>query len=197
MNMTTINFAGRLLVIFFILIIHLEGTSPAMASEAVQEPQCLTQIKWTGTSWFGSPIIHDLGEGAPKLIGTFYDIFVWDSDFNQLARAPSGASYPHEGRIYPPAVCADLEQDGVFEIVVGSNKGKVAAYEWKDNTLTPKAGWPASTCDAGQCPEVRGIAGGDLDGDGIIEIVATTTQTAGGAQVYVFNTDFGRGSQRR
>ncbi len=189
MNVTKTNFAGRLLVIVFILLIHLEGTSPAIASEAVQEPQCLTQIKWTGTSWFGSPIIHNLGEGAPKLIGTFYDIFVWDSNFNQLARARSGLSYPHEGRIYSPAVCADLEQDGVFEIVVGSNNGKVAAYEWKDNTLTPKAGWPASTCDAGQCPEVRGVAGGDLDGDGIIEIVATTTQIEGGAQVYVFNPD--------
>ncbi len=189
MTVTATNFADQLMVIVFVLLISLRGTSPAMAFGEVQEPQCLTQIKWTGTSWFGSPIIHNLGEGTPKLIGTFYDIFVWDSNFKQLARAKSGPSYPHEGRIYPPAVCADLEQDGIFEIVVGSNNGKVAAYEWKDNTLIVKAGWPASTCDAGQCPEVRGLAGGDLNGDGIIEIVATTTQTEGGAQVYVFNPD--------
>ncbi|HBF42097.1 MAG TPA: hypothetical protein DDW42_00420 [Desulfobacteraceae bacterium] len=156
-------------------------------SAPVQPPVLLTQIKWTGTSWFGSPIIHNLGDGAEKLVGTFNDIFVWDNQFTELARAPSGSSYPHEGRIYPPAVCADLDGDGIFEVVVGSNNGKVAAYEWKNNDLSVKAGWPASTCDAGQCPEVRGLAGGDLNGDGNIEIVATTTQTSGGAQVFVFN----------
>jgi len=157
------------------------------AGSAVQTPQLLAHIEWTGTSWFGSPIIHDLGTGERKLVGTYYDIFVWDKNFNQLARARSGAFYPHEGRIYPPAVCADLDGDGIYEIVVASNNGKVAAYEWRNNTLTVKSGWPARACDQGQCPEVRGLAAGDLDGNGTIEIVATTTQTAGGAQVFVFN----------
>jgi hypothetical protein len=153
----------------------------------VKHPILLKQLKWTGTSWFGSPIIHDLGDGEKKLIGTFYDIFVWDHEFNLLATAPSGSSYPHEGRIYPPAVCSDLDGDGTYEIVVASNKGKVAAYEWKKGQLIVKNGWPASACDAGQCPEVRGIAAGDLNGDGKVEVVATTTQTGGGAQVFVFN----------
>ncbi|MBT8365027.1 MAG: VCBS repeat-containing protein, partial [Deltaproteobacteria bacterium] len=155
----------------------------------VQAPQLLKQLKWTGTSWFGSPIIHDLGHGSRKLIGTYYSIYVWDSQFNLLDTAPSGSGYPHEGRIYAPAVCADLEADGIYEVVVGSNNGKVAVYEWKNNGLSIKTGWPASACDAGQCPEVRGLAAGDLNGDGLIEIVATTTQTAGGAQVFVFNPD--------
>jgi hypothetical protein len=159
----------------------------AAAAAPVQAPQLLEQIRWTGTSWFGSPIVHDLGTGQRKLVGTYYDIYVWDSQLNLLATAPSGSNYPHEGRIYAPAVCTDLDGDGVFEIVVGSNNGKVAAYEWKDSRLSVKSGWPASTCSAGQCPEVRGLAAGDLDGDGRIEIVATTTQTAGGAQVFVFN----------
>ena len=160
---------------------------PQAYAAPVQAPQFLHQIKWTGTSWFGSPIIHDLGSGERKLIGTFYSIYVWDKDFNELDEAPSGSSYPHEGRIYPPAVCADLDGDNIYEIVVASNNGKVAAYEWKNNALSVKAGWPASACDAGQCPEVRGIAGGDLNRDGTIEIVVTTTQTSGGAQVFVYN----------
>ena len=72
---------------------------------------------------------------------------------------------------------------------MGSNNGKVAAYEWRNNALSIKSGWPASACDAGQCPEVRGLAAGDLDNNGTIEIVATTTQNQGGAQVFVYNYD--------
>ncbi len=166
------------------------GKAEFVVAAAVQQPVMIKQLKRTGTSWFGSPIIHDLGTDENKLVGTFYDIFVWDKDFNQIAKAPSGGGYPHQGRIYPPAVCADLDGDGTVEIVVGSNGGKVAAYEWKDDDLAVKSGWPASTCDAGQCPEVRGLAAGDLDGDGRFEIIATTTQTADdGAQVFVFSPD--------
>ena len=49
------------------------------------------------------------------------------------------------------------------------------------------------TTTAGESPEVRGLAAADLDGDGRIEIVATTTQTqsteSGGAQVFVFSSN--------
>ena len=183
------NLSSRnVLRIAIIAIVFFSGLTRAHAAP-VQTPQLLHHIEGLETSWFGSPIVHDLGSGEKKLIGTFYSIYVWDKDFNQLDKAPQGPTYPHEGRIYAPAVCADLDGDNVYEIVVGSGKGKVAAYEWKNNALSIKAGWPASACDAGQCPEVRGIAAGDLNNDGMIEIVVTTTQTNGGAQVFVFNPD--------
>jgi len=121
------------------------------------------------------------GNGDPKLIGTFFSIYVWDKDFNELTKIS------RNGRIYAPVVCADLEGDGIYEIVYGSTNGEVGAYEWRTNTLTPKNGWPVSTCDAGQCPEVRGLAAGGLYGDGTIEVVATTNQTDAAAQVFVFN----------
>ena len=69
-----------------------------------------------------------------------------------------------DGRVYAPHVVADLEGDGVVEIVYG-NAHEVYAYEWVDGALRPKRGWPADTTTAGDSPEVRGLAAGDLDGE--------------------------------
>lgn len=153
---------------------------------AVQRPVLVNRIQWTGTSWFGSPMVHNLGSGSSKIIGTFYNIIVWDGSGNELDRVDL------DSRVYAPAVVADLEGDGVYEIVAGSGD-EVVAYEWRGNHLVQKNGWPASVCSAGQCPEVRGLAAGDLDHNGSIEVVATTTQTQpDGAQVFVFNAGGGR-----
>ena len=53
----------------------------------------------------------------------------------------------------------------------------MAAYEFRGGGLQRKAGWPASTSSGGQSPEARGLAAADLDGDGRVEVVATTTNT--------------------
>ena len=84
-------------ILFFLGLIF---TGYASAAE-VSQPVLLNHMS-TQTSWFGSPIIHNLGSGGPKLIGTYYKIYVWDSEFNLLDTAESGSSYPHEGRIYSP-----------------------------------------------------------------------------------------------
>lgn len=98
-----------------------------LTAAPVLQPVLKKQIKWTGTSRFGSAIVHDLGTDSPKIIGTFYDIIVWDGAGNELARVD------RSDRIYAPAVCADLDSDGIYEIVVGSGS-QVVAYEWKNPT---------------------------------------------------------------
>jgi len=156
------------------------GTSP------VAQPTFVRNIPAGETGWFSSPGVADLdGDGKMEIVAPLYSTFVFDAQGNQLGKGTAT-----QDRVYAPGVVADLDHDGVTEIVVGGDMGTVAAYEFSAGALSVKKGWPASTCSAGQCPEARGMAAADLDGDGTIEVVVTTTNTAdGGAQVFVFEPD--------
>jgi hypothetical protein len=160
---------------------------PGSSGGVVQAPVFVRNLAGQ-TSWFASPIIADLdGDGSRELIAAYYDVFVFSSDGTLLDRATDGS-----GRVYAPHVVADLDRDGTVEVVIGRGH-EVIAFEWTDSALQVKAGWPADTTTGGNSPEVRGMAAADLDGDGFIEIVATTTQWVdteeGGAQVFVYSSD--------
>lgn len=156
----------------------------AQSSGEVQTPRFLMHLDGQ-TSWFASPVVADLdGDGKNELIAAYYAIYVYDSQGQLLDRVDHNG-----GRVYAPHAVVDLEGDGVPEVVFGA-RHEVYAYEWRNGGLVLKPGWPADTTTAGESPEVRGLAAADLDGDGLIEVVATTTQTQdtanGGAQVFVF-----------
>jgi hypothetical protein len=157
---------------------------PSGGSGPVQAPTFVRNIRVGEAGWFGSPAVVDLDrDGKKELILTLYSTFVYSADGRQLAKGTAT-----QGRIYAPGVVADLDGDGVMEIVVGGNQGSINAYEFRNGALSNKAGWPASTTSGGQSPETRGMAAADLDGDGTIEVVATTTNTSRtGAQVFVFS----------
>lgn len=157
------------------------------ATGEVQKPEFVRSLSGQ-TSWFASPLVVDLdGDGRNELIAAYYDLFVYDSEMNELARIEDG-----DGRVFAGHVVADLDGDGTTEVVFARG-AQVWAVEWRDGAPTVKSGWPADTTTAGQSPEVRGMAAADLDGDGTIEVVVTTTQTErsedGGAQVFVFDAD--------
>jgi len=161
------------------------GTAP------VAQPTLVRNISTGETGWFSSPAVIDLDkDGKKEIVAPFYSTFVFDAQGTKLAKGTVTGD-----RVYAPGVVADLDGDGTMEIVVGGSDNaqqgtSVVAYEWKNGALATKSGWPASTCSGGQCPEVRGMAAGDLDGDGKIEVVVTTTNTSDtGSQVYVFEPD--------
>ena len=149
----------------------------------MQKPKFVRQIDTGETGWFSSPGLVDLdGDGRLEIVAPFYSTFVFDANGQELGRGRAS-----KGRVYAPSVVADLDADGITDIVVGGNSGTVAAYEFRGGRLQRKAGWPASTNSGGQSPEVRGLAAADLNGDGTVEVVATTTNTSPkGAQVFVF-----------
>jgi len=161
--------------------------SAGTSSGAVSKPVYWKHLSGE-TSWFAAPLVADLdNDGKRELIAAYYSTFIFDSKGTQLDKIPSG-----DARVYAPHIVADLEGDHTTEIVMGRGSA-VYAYEWKAGKAVLKAGWPASVDRTGNHPEVRGLAAGDLNGDGSLEIIATTTETAteadGGAQVWVFNAN--------
>jgi len=169
-------------------IANAQQICPAGASAGpVQTPVFITNLSGQ-TSWFASPVVIDLDhDGSNELVAAYYDVYVFSSDGTLLHRAQEG-----DGRVYAPHVVADLDGDGITEVVAGRGH-QVWAWEWNGSALTVKSGWPADTTTGDNEPEIRGMASGDLNGDGVIEIVVTTTQTVptstGGAQVFVFSAD--------
>jgi FG-GAP-like repeat len=154
----------------------------------VAAPRFMRTIPTGETGWFSSPGLVDLnGDGRLEIVAPSYSTFVFDAGGHMLAKGTAT-----KGRVYAPGVVADLDGDKVPEIVVGGNEGTVAAYDLIGGNLQLKPGWPASTCSGGQCPEARGMAAADLDGDGKTEVVVTTTNTSPtGSQVFVFNASGG------
>jgi hypothetical protein len=150
----------------------------------VRAPVFLRRIDPGQTGWFASPSLVDLNrDGKLEIVAAMYSTYVFSASGRRLATGTASA-----GRVYAPSVVADLDHDGTKEIVVGGT-GSVVAYEWRGGRLVVKPGWPASVASGGQTPEVRGLAAGDLLGDGRIEVVATTTNTSPtGSQVFVFDS---------
>jgi FG-GAP-like repeat len=154
----------------------------------VSAPRFVRRIATGETGWFASPGLVDLdGDGKLEIVAPSYSTFVFDAKGR-----PLGKGTATKGRVYAPGVVADLDGDKVPEMVVGGNDGTVAAYNLVGGQLAVKPGWPASTCSGGQCPEARGMAAADLDGDGHLEVVVTTTNTSPtGSQVFVFDASGG------
>ena len=93
------------------------------SSGAVAAPRLVRNIPSGETGWFSSPGLVDLDrDGRLEIVAPFHSTFVFDAKGRRLGRGTAT-----DGRVYAPSVVADLDADGVPEVVVGGNEGTVAA----------------------------------------------------------------------
>lgn len=153
--------------------------SPVQAEvTAIEEPVLKWESagcysSWCETGWYSSPAVADLdGDGIPEVIASAYSIVVLSGDTGALRwRVASGhdRSEPgadSEGRTWPGIAVADVDGDGLLEIVTAHSGGWASVY---DHNLFFEAGWPRRPTTG----ELRGLAVGDLDADGTFEVVVT------------------------
>ncbi|MCE1175126.1 MAG: VCBS repeat-containing protein, partial [Propionibacteriales bacterium] len=110
--------------------------APAVVPQvaAVSKPQYVRRIDPGQTGWFSSPSLVDLnGDGQKEIVAPLYSTYVYSAAGKRLATGTAT-----KGRVYAPSVVADLDHDGITEVVVGGS-GSVGAYEWRGGTLVKKA----------------------------------------------------------
>src|SRR5215212_2446044 len=108
-----------------VLAILVALTPPGRAEAAAAKPRFERNIPTGETGWFSSPGLVDLdGNRRLEIVAPFYSTFVYDAKGRLLGKGTATA-----GRVYAPGVVADLDGDGVKDIVVGGSDGTVAAYD--------------------------------------------------------------------
>jgi hypothetical protein len=136
-------------------------------------------------AWLGSPAVADLDRDGKSevIVPRGGRLLVFGADGARRFAPRLG------GRIWAPPVVGDFVGDGRLEIAAAA-RDKVYLIDAGGQTLP---GFPVIWRD-----EVRGLAGGDLDGDGKLEIVAiTTTARSGGTARDLIQVFRGDGSVQR
>jgi hypothetical protein len=140
---------------------------------------------WCQTGWYSSPAVADIdGDGSPEVIGAAYSIFVLDGSTGHLEKTiPSGHDITQPaaddvGRTWPDVAVADVDKDGLPEIITAHSDGWVSVYE-RDGKF--KAGWPKRPTPGN---ELRSLGVYDLDGNGSLEILVASTRSENQWYVY-------------
>jgi hypothetical protein len=129
------------------------------------------------------------GDHAPELIVTgkvlSSDYRVWAIDLGTGVSLPGWPyALPHWPEGFPTV--ADVDDDGFQEVCLSTGGGDVRAISRTGELL---AGYPLPM----SAPAISGVAAGDIDGDGLYELVAATWD----GWVYAWDTPAGVAKPRR
>ncbi|MFH2009024.1 MAG: FG-GAP-like repeat-containing protein [bacterium] len=173
---------------------------PGGPTGAVQAPTLRQTLpaSWD-ENWLAAPAVADLdNDGTMEIIAARHSVlYVWDNTGALVWRAAwsFNASDPEDhgsSRMWASPVVGDFDNDGDLEIAVGSDADSssgvnVAVYDHLGELLP---GWPQHF---GGSDEVRSITAGDLDGDGMVEIVVNKTSAGPTTAVYSLDGTFRSG----
>lgn len=135
------------------------------ASDSVQEPTLIATLsdRWH-EAWLGSPAVADLDNDgtAEILVARGHLLLGWHLDSAIVFRQETAG-----GRIWASPVVADLVPSRPGLEVAVASRDAIYAWDAQGNSLD---GFPVTWRD-----ELRSLAAGDLDGDGVLELVTVTT----------------------
>lgn len=141
--------------------------APGGGSATVAEPQLLARLgdRWH-ESWLGSPAVADLdGDGENEILAARHGLMLgWHLDGTVVFRA----EIQNSGRIWASPVVADLDPSRPGLEVAAAARGEIYAWTASGDLLP---GFPVTARD-----ELRSLAAEDLDGDGLLELVAVSTR---------------------
>jgi hypothetical protein len=177
----------------------------ANGTEVPGWPVSTPQITWHGMTYhqgfIGGPSVGDLlGNGQQDVVIGGLDgyVYAWGPSGNLLPGWPQATSaavdpvnQTYDAGVYGTPALANLDGNPGLEVIVGAGDGKV--YAWHADG-TPVSGWPVLLQDPSKPsqanPVVSSPAVGDLDKDGVMDVVIGSEEHYGSStRLYVLEPD--------